>query len=196
MPNFLKKLSCGANHFFKKVGSGANNFFKKLPDNITKIANQVGDGIVDTANKAGNFLEKNAGVIGDVVGGVSMLIPGMEGVGAGIMAAGNAGQQAGRQLKNSSAAIKSTAHQIGQNINTTLRNAKSTAIAGANSYLNNLKQDANNLQMQQQQRLQSNVDMMKARAGAMVGDLTQRANNAIANANTMANNSIQNLTIH
>ncbi len=181
MPNFLKKLSSGANNFFKKVSSGANNFFKKLPDNITKVANTVGDGIVDTANKAGNWLEKNSDVIGDVVGGVSMLIPGMEGVGAGIMTAGNAGKIAGRQLKNSSGAIKSTAQQIGQNINTTLRNAKSTAIAGANSYMNNLQQQANTLQMQKQQQAQANLDAMKANANSLVNSLSNSANNAISN---------------
>jgi ElaB/YqjD/DUF883 family membrane-anchored ribosome-binding protein len=185
MPNFLKKLSSGANNFFKKVNSGASNFFKKLPDNITKVANDVGDGIVDAANKTGNFLEKNSAIIGDVAGGLVSLVPGMEGVGAGIITAGNAGQVAGRQLKNSSAAIKSTAQQIGQNLNTTIQNAKSTAIAGANNYMNNLNQQANALQMQKQQQAQANVDMMKARAGTLVNNLANNANNAI-----------QNLTIH
>lgn len=185
MPNFLKKLTSGANNFFKKVGSGADNFFKKLPDQITKVANTVGDGVVDAANKTGNFLEKNSAVLGDVAGGLTMLVPGMEGVGAGIISAGNAGQIAGRQLKNSSNAIKSTAQQIGQNLNTTIQNAKSNAIAGANTYMNNLNQQANALQMQKTQQAQANLDAMKAKAGSFINNLANNANNAV-----------QNLTVH
>jgi hypothetical protein len=173
MPNIFKKISQGASNVFKKVDSGATNFFKKTVPDIAGKANNAlqtaGDKIAGAGKQVGNFLEKNAGVISDVVAG------GLYATGFGVplatavLAGGNTLQQVGSRVKQGS-------QQAQQGLNT----------------LGQLTQSQANSLSNKGQALQGQI---KSQASQMASQASQQANQLKASAINSANNALANTVV-
>jgi hypothetical protein len=128
MPLTFKKVQSGANRFFKKIDQGANKFFKKTIPDVAKKAGgaleDFGGDVARGATKVGNFLEKNAGVISDAVGGALMATGYGAPLAGAVMAAGNSAQQFGGKLKQGGQVAQRDINKVAQ-----LTQSKATDLA-------------------------------------------------------------------
>jgi hypothetical protein len=114
----FKKVQRDANRFFHKVDQGASKFFNKTIPGVAKQAGakleDFGGDIAKGATKVGNFLEKNAGIISDGVGGALMATGYGAPLGEAVMAAGNSAQQLGGQIKRTGKNAQRDINQFSQ----------------------------------------------------------------------------------
>lgn len=169
MPNFFKKIGRDTNHFFKKTAKDANHFFKK---DVTNVAKQVGGALEDAGKQTldglkntGNFLEKNAGIIGDVAGAGLMASGFGAPLGLAVMAGGNVAQQAGTDLKNTTSRVRKAANALG-----------AQARSGVNQLGADIKSNALNLQNQAKTSLNNSLASAKAQTNALVNDAANQLN--------------------
>ena len=183
MPNLFKKLAGGARKFFNKVGHDTDKFFRK---DVVNAAQKVGGAFEDAGRqtleglkKTGNFLEKNAGIIGDVAGAGLMASGFGAPLGLAVMAGGNVAQQAGTDLKNATSRVRQAANAIGSQVR-----------ADANQFGADVKSSARNLQRQANTAIRNNVDALNSNVGIARQQANQAISNAMANAKAQTNSLI------
>jgi len=136
MPLTFKKIQSGANRFFKKVDQGAQKFFNKTIPDVAKRAGgaleDFGGDVARGATKVGNFLEKNAGVISDGIGGALMATGYGAPLAGSVVSIGNSVQQFGGKLKQGGQVAQRDINKVAQ-----LTQSKATDLANRGLQLTN-----------------------------------------------------------